>query len=290
VTYLKLTLNIDETQFEALEALLSSSGALSVTLEDAGDEPILEPGVAETPLWQKLKLSALFPANVNQKKLRHKLEIHLAPDTFATLCLKPIKDEVWELKWLEHFTPINFGNTLWVGTQQHQPEHDYQALIYLEPGLAFGTGTHPSTYLCLEWLATHAVRDKIVIDYGCGSGILAIAAMRLGAKKLLCVDNDPQALLATQNNAEQNQVELTTFLPEALPEIKVDILLANILANPLINLAPTFMHLLKPQGELVLAGILQEQIDRVQQAYAKQISWQEVKMKDGWACLSGHKI
>ena len=287
--YLKLTLPINETQFDALEAALSSSGAVSVTMEDAGDAPILEPGVDETPLWRELKLSALFNPNVNQKKLLNKLKRLLDPALFDALIFEDIADEAWELKWLEHFTPICFSNVLWIGTEQHQPDQEYRALIYLEPGLAFGTGTHPSTYMCLEWLAQNDLRDKTVIDYGCGSGILAIAAAKLGAKMIWCVDNDPQALTATLSNAEKNKVQLNTYLPEALPPIEADIVLANILANPLTTLAPLCIKSLKPQGHLVLAGILDSQESLVKDAYAPHISWQETRHKEEWVRLSGVK-
>lgn len=286
--YLKLTLPISLQQFEDLEALLTSAGAVSVTMEDAGDEPILEPGVDEMPLWSEMKLSALFHDNVNQKKLLNKLQMALSEEVFAALRLENLAEENWELKWLEYFTPISFMDVLWIGTQQHQPEKNYQALIYLEPGLAFGTGTHPSTYLCLQWLATHDLQNKTVLDYGCGSGILAIAAAKLGAKEIFCVDNDPQALTATQNNAQQNGVYLQTFLPQALPEIKVDIVLANILANPLITLAPRLTQMLKPEGELVLAGILESQAEQVKAAYV-DIAWLTQTQKEEWVCLYGVK-
>ncbi len=288
--YLKLTLPIQETQFEALEAALLSSGAVSVTMEDAGDAPILEPGVDETPLWHELKLSALFNPNVNQKKLRNKLARLLDSKIVDALSFETIADEVWELKWLEHFTPICFDSVLWIGTEQHQPDQNYQALIYLEPGLAFGTGTHPSTYMCLEWLAQHDLRDKTVLDYGCGSGILAIAAAKLGAKAVLCVDNDPQALVSTLSNADKNNVRLNAYLPEALPHIEADIILANILANPLTTLAPLFISCLKNKGDLVLAGILDSQESLVKDAYAPHISWDKTRHKEEWIRLSGVKI
>jgi ribosomal protein L11 methyltransferase len=287
--YLKLTLPINETQFEAFEAVLSSSGAVSVTMEDAGDAPILEPGVDETPLWHELTLSALFNPNFNQKKLRNKLKKLLDPVLVDTLTFEAIADEAWELKWLEHFTPICFDNVLWIGTEQHQPDQEYQALIYLEPGLAFGTGTHPSTYMCLEWLAQHDLRNQTVIDYGCGSGILAIAAAKLGAKTVWCVDNDPQALTATLGNAQKNNIRLNTYLPEALPKVEADIVLANILANPLTTLAPLFLKSLKPKGHLVLAGILASQEQFVKDAYAPDISWQDTRYKEEWVRLSGVK-
>lgn len=289
MTYLKLTLATLPEQFETLEDLLISAGAVSVTLEDAGDEPILEPGVAETPLWQQLKLSALFYDNVNQKKLRTKLKAVLSEEAFAHLQLEPLAEENWALKWLEHFTPISFENMLWIGTQQHQPTQSYQALVYLEPGLAFGTGTHPSTYLCLEWLATHSPVNKTIIDYGCGSGILAIAAAKLGALDVICVDNDPQALIATQNNAAQNNVNVKTYLPQDLPRMTADIVIANILANPLIELAPTLAALVKPQGDLVLAGILASQAEQVRAAYEAYISWQSQQPKEEWVRLWGVK-
>lgn len=292
MAYLKLSFPISESDFDVAEAMLSQAGALSVTMEDAGDAPILEPGVGETPLWQRMRISALFPLNVNQKKILNKLKMYFDESTLAQVQFEELADQAWELKWLEYFQPICFGKTLWVGVAQHQPDQTYQALIYLEPGLAFGTGSHPSTYLCLEWLSQHDVHGKTVIDYGCGSGILAIAAAKLGAREVLCVDNDPQALTATQNNAHLNQVfdQIKVFLPDELPNLTSDILLANILANPLVSLAPKFLSLLKSRGELVLAGILNTQEQMVQEAYAPQISWQDTAYKEEWLRLYGVKI
>ena len=290
--YLKLSLSIKASQFSDLEDLLSQAGALAITMEDAADAPILEPGVAETPLWPQITISALFPENTNQKKLLNKLKWTLEADCFANIQLALQQDEAWELKWLDYFQPITVHTRLWVGTQQHQPEHTFDAMVYLEPGLAFGTGSHPTTHLCLQWLAAHELKDKVLIDYGSGSGILGIAAAKLGAKKVICVDNDPQALTASLENAKLNGItrsQLEAYLPEELPHISADIIVANILATPLIELAPKFLTILTAQGALVLSGILSHQGIEVQDAYRAQISWQERQELDNWLCLYGIK-
>ncbi len=286
-TYFKLSLPVRHDQCEALETLLLSMGACAITLEDAGDCPILEPGVAETPLWPELIMSALFEQCVDVKALLSELETSFDPQLFKHIQCVPVIDEVWQLKWLEYFKPIHFAHKLWVGTKQHTPAQTYDALVYLEPGLAFGTGAHPSTYLCLEWLAAQNLHGKTILDYGCGSGILGIAAAKLGAQNIFAVDNDPQALTATLNNARDNQVAVHAYLPTALPPVKVDVVIANILAQPLMSLSPQIIELLKPQGTLVLAGILTSQAEAVRQAYVPKISWQDCQQKDDWVRLTG---
>ena len=290
MTYLKLQIQITEDQFPLLEDALSRSGALSVSATDAEDQPILEPKPGETPLWQNLCLSALFPANKNQAKVENRIKPYLSETQYASLLWTDLEEQVWEKAWMQYYTPIQFKNTLWVGSTEHTPPENIQAKLFLDPGLAFGTGSHPTTYLCLQWLSEQNLTDKTLIDYGCGSGILMLSALKLGAKFAYGVDLDPQALTATEDNAERNQIQknFTLDLPDTFQIVsRADIVIANILANPLIELAQFLSSLLKPNGMIVLSGLLLEQSIAVKQAYASKINWQSQQEKEGWACLIG---
>ncbi len=292
MTYLQLTVNIREDQFPILDDLLSRSGALSVSAEDAQDQPILEPKPGETPLWQQLCLTALFPVNKNQAKVINRLRPHLSPDQLAHLYWTELPEQAWERAWLQYYQPIQFGERLWAGSTEHQPPCPMQAALFLDPGLAFGTGSHPTTFLCLEWLSEQTLEDTTLIDYGCGSGILMLAALKLGAQSALGVDLDPQALIATAENAERNHIHdrFCLYLPDAFPiDSRADIVMANILANPLMELATFLTSLAKPEAKLVLSGLLSEQAEQVKSAYSSQIQWLEQRQKDNWICLVGQK-
>ena len=292
MAYLKLQVQITEDQFPLLENALSRSGALSVSAEDAEDQPILEPKPGETPLWQKLSLSALFPANKNRRKIENRIQPILSEAQQASLIWTDLEEQVWEKAWMQYYTPIQFKNILWVGSTEHTPPDHIKAKLFLDPGLAFGTGSHPTTYLCLEWLSTQNLDNKTLIDYGCGSGILMLAALKLGAKFAHGVDLDPQALTATADNATRNQVQenFTLDLPDSFPiSSRADMVIANILANPLIELAHFLSSLLNPNGIIVLSGLLLEQSEAVKQAYSSEINWQSEHEKDGWVCLVGKK-
>ena len=242
-----------------LEALLLEAGASSVTLMDAEDQPVFQREPGATPLWGTSTLTGLFPLEQNLKALLATLQFHPRILNRDSLQLEPLQEQVWERTWMDNFAPKQFGKRLWICPSWQSPPDPEAVNILLDPGLAFGTGSHATTALCLRWLEQANLRDKTVIDYGCGSGILAIAAALLGADKIHAVDNDPQAIAATVDNSLRNDLPLdkiTAYLPEALPKLQADFLLANILAEPLHELADQFATLLKPEGKIVLSGIL----------------------------------
>ena len=275
--WLELQLTIDAAQQPRAEAALEELGALSVTLMDAdadtSDEAaIFEPGVGETPLWLSLTLLGLFEADADRRGLVHLLHDtlpELAPDRIA---FSEVADEDWERAWMDRYQPMRFGRRLWIYPWNVEPPTDDRdsTIVRLDPGLAFGTGTHPTTALCLEWLDGLDLEDKTVIDYGSGSGVLAVAALKLGAARAIGVDNDPQALIATRDNAARNGVadRLQVCLPDALPaDAHADVFVANILAGPLGELAPHFASLCKPGAPLALSGILGGQEDELLDRY-----------------------
>ncbi|MBM0103480.1 50S ribosomal protein L11 methyltransferase [Steroidobacter sp. S1-65] len=296
--FLQLVLPIGAADPAPYEDALLAAGASSITLEDEGDVPVLEPLPGTTPLWPRVRLKALFdgdavPEDILQflnGELNDTLVEPLSRASFETLA-----DRAWEREWLKDFKPMRFGKRLWIcpGGQQPDAEQlaasDAAVLIELDPGLAFGTGTHPTTALCLEWLDQAAVTGKRVIDYGCGSGILAIAAARLGAGEVVGIDIDPQALLATHDNAERNGVAqlISAHLADDSQDAPADVLLANILAGPLESLAPAFAGLVRAGGQLVLSGILANQAEAVASRYAPWFDIGPVVVRDDWARLDG---
>ena len=301
MSWLQLHLHTQADSAEHLEQLLLNQGALSVTLQDNADQPLLEPGVGETPLWDATKLSALFPQNINLENLLDALSQQLG-HPLPPYEVERVADEDWERRWLDDFSAMQFGQQLWIVPSWQQPPDPNACNIILDPGLAFGTGTHPTTAMCLEWLAVNPMKGQSIIDYGCGSGILAIAALLLGAELAICVDNDPQALIATAANAEQNGIDaskLVTCLPEALDDILqqqfgsakhgCDLVMANILAGPLITLAPRLIDLLRDGGQIMLSGILSEQCTAVTTAYASIMTMQLPHSTDQWIRLNGQK-
>jgi ribosomal protein L11 methyltransferase len=289
--WLQISIDTTEPQAPLLELLFENLGALSVTLGDAGDQPLLEPGPNETPLWSMTRVTALFEAERDLDELRSLISQALNRDASRGLRIEYLQDRAWERVWLEHFRPIRFGRRLWVTPEGQQPDTTDGVVVKLDPGLAFGTGTHPTTALCLEWLDSLELQDRTVIDYGCGSGILAIAALKLGAARAIAIDHDPQALIATRDNAQKNQVgeRLTLYLPAEAPGEPVDLLVANILATPLIELAPLLCGLIKPNGRLALSGILREQQDQVAKAYEPYAEMQPPEYRGDWVRLSGSR-
>ncbi|MGH8399376.1 MAG: 50S ribosomal protein L11 methyltransferase, partial [Gammaproteobacteria bacterium] len=264
---LELTLNAAET--ECVETALLNAGALAVTFTDATDEPLYQTDLAQPRLWSDTRVTSLFPASTDPDALRAVLLAALS--TLPVHQFTTLEDREWSREWLKEFNPKRFGQRLWIVPSAHEPPDPKAVNVLLDPGLAFGTGTHATTALCLEWLDGAELMGKTVIDYGCGSGILAIAAARLGAKSVRAVDLDPQALVATRENAARNRVTSTLqiSLPDTLSTAPADVLLANILAVPLIELAPRFAALLKSGGELVLSGILDSQRDEIHNVYAR---------------------
>ena len=289
--WLQLIIKTTEAQAEHLSDLLSEAGAVSVTLRDAADQPLYEPPPGETPLWDNIELVGLFSADQEIEPVIDSLRQALAPSTLPTWKLEPLEDKDWQNEWIKHFKPMQFGKRLWICPSWTPPPDPQGVNIMLDPGLAFGTGTHPTTALCLQWLDKHIVGGETLIDYGCGSGILALAALKLGASHVWAVDNDPQALLSCGNNAEKNQLteNLTLCAPNAVAVDQVDILVANILANPLLQLAPTFATLLKPGGHVVLSGILGNQVEMIEQCYRQWFQLDPPVQQDDWVRVHGIK-
>lgn len=285
--WLQLTLESSYHSLEQLEDALLQAGALAITLQDAAEQPVLEPLPGETPLWSHLRVTGLFDAQTDPHTLKAVLRRLLGDKNFPTCQVESLENRDWIRAWLDDFQPMRFGRRLWVCPTDCDAPPAEAITVWLDPGLAFGTGTHPTTALCLEWLDGADLDGKTVIDYGCGSGILAIAAAKLGASRVWAVDIDPQALLATESNAVRNQVReiLTLGNPEALLTTPVDILLANILAGSLIELAPRFSALVRPRGRLVLSGILAEQAEQVQAAYAPWFDVDAPRRREEWILL-----
>ncbi len=287
MSWLQLHLTVNREAAPEAEALLESLGALSVTLTDAEDEPMLEPAPGATPIWSRTRVTGLFPGDHGEEALRRRVEAVL-PEK-AGIALEPLEEQPWERAWMEHFRPQRFGHRLWIcPTGMQVPEAD-AAVVDLDPGLAFGTGTHPTTALCLQWLDGASLTGKRILDYGCGSGILGIAALKLGAAEVVAVDHDPQALAATRENARRNGVadRIHAVPPEQAPARQADIVLANILANVLAELAPTLLSRLVRGGQLVLSGILEEQAESVSAAYGPGIDFAPAARLDGWVRLEG---
>jgi ribosomal protein L11 methyltransferase len=287
-----LQLKIDSSREQAanIEPALTKAGALSVTLKDNADEPILEPALGETPLWRETQIIALFEADVNTQAVDQQVKPSLSANDHCRW--EQLEDKDWSRAWMDDYHPIQCGQRLWICPSWTQPPEPSAINLMLDPGLAFGTGTHPTTFLCLQWLDQLDCLEKTVIDYGCGSGILGIAALLLGAQSALGVDIDPQALLATQDNAKRNQLAANLFpvyLPQKAPTAQTDIVLANILAGPLVELAKTIAGHLKPGGHLCLSGVLAIQAEQVQAAYQPWIDFDPVATDQEWCRITGRK-
>lgn len=291
MAWLRLTLRSDTEHSEKISDALEQVGALAVTMIDAEDKPIFEPLPGETPLWANLEITGLFEANTDTKALDQQLTELLSADIMASRRLEPLEDKDWSRVWMDDYHPMQFGKNVWIVPSWCDAPKPDAVNILLDPGLAFGTGTHPTTSLCLQWLDGQSLTDKQVLDYGCGSGILAIAAAKLGAANITAIDIDPQALQATRDNAERNNVTdlISTHLPMDLPDAGYDMLLANILAGPLAELADMLCAALRPGGSLVLSGILAEQADHVATAYRRHCDISEPVQQGDWIRLSGTK-
>ena len=275
-----------------LEALLLEAGARSSTLMDAEDQPVFQREPGATPQWGTSTLTGLFPPEQNLQALLATLQFHPWVLNRDSLQIEPLEEQVWERAWMDDFAPRQYGKRLWICPSWQSPPDPEAVNILLDPGLAFGTGSHATTALCLRWLEQTHLQDKTVIDYGCGSGILAIAAALLGADKIHAVDNDTQAIAATVENGLRNDIPLhkiTACLPEALPKLQADFLLANILAEPLHELAEYFATLLKPEGKIVLSGILEEQTEHLIARFGRWFSLDKPVTEEGWVRLSGSR-
>ncbi|MBP7218211.1 MAG: 50S ribosomal protein L11 methyltransferase [Acinetobacter sp.] len=297
MNWLQIHITVEQHQVELTETLLLTLGAVSVTLDDAEDQALLEPLPGETPLWDKVIVTGIYQqeedAPIDVDTLKSFLQAQL-PD--VAMRHEYLENQVWERAWMDYYEPIQIGEKYWIVPEWLEAPEADATNIKLDPGLAFGTGNHASTFLCLQWLGKTDVKDKIVIDYGCGSGILGVAALLLGAKKVYATDIDPQAVLATQQNAELNGVldRLYVGLPhEFEQEFKpqqADILVANILAAPLMALAPEFATLLKNEGEFALAGVIEEQVADVSRVYSEFFDIVQVEMREeNWCRISGKR-
>lgn len=271
----QLHLQCTKDNVDLAESLLLEEGALSISLEDAGDQPLFEPLPGQSPLWDEVILTGLFEAD-NAQNLETAAQTIAVQTNASRVWTTPLADTDWEREWMSHYVPIECTNDLWIVPKWMTPPNPDATNIMMDPGLAFGTGYHPTTRLCLDWLTDQDLKDKVIIDYGCGSGILGIAALLLGAKQVYSVDIDPQAVLATNQNAERNDVadSLQAFLPEDFAKAfeagdipQADMMTANILAKPLMQLAPYLATLIKSQGSIVLAGLISEQLEEVIEAY-----------------------
>jgi len=281
MSWLELSVRVSRQNAAIVENLLQNEAVLALTLTDDADDPVLEPGVGETPLWPSVCVTALFAGDTDSAPLAQMLSLVPGIDRPQQVSFRRFEDQQWERAWLDQFQPMQFGRGLWIVPGERDAPSAARHVVRLDPGLAFGTGTHPTTRLCLQWIDKHDFNGLRMVDYGCGSGVLGIAAAIKGATEVICVDNDPQALTATRDNAARNDVadKLLVLAPEQFGHTLVDrgradVVLANILAGPLVELAPV---------------LLTAQADEVADAYAGQLTSVQKTVIDGWVLLTGRK-
>jgi ribosomal protein L11 methyltransferase len=289
--FLALSVDLQGLDPEAAENACFAAGAISVTLTDAVDDAILEPAPGEIRLWQQTVMQAMFPAEAAGPEAIMALAgaLELPADRIRA---RHVADRAWEREWLKDFHAMRFGRRLWiVPNHEPLPTDPQHIAVRLDPGLAFGTGTHPSTALCLTWLDSRLAPDGIVIDYGCGSGVLALAAARLGAREVHAFDIDPQAQIATRDNAAANDLAAKIHVHEhasTLPA-QADLIMANILAGTLVELAPQLCARLAPGGQIILAGILRQQVHEVRAGFAPWVDLSVFAEKEDWSALCGRR-
>lgn len=294
MSWLQISISTTKDNAETAEDCLFSAGAQTVTFTDAADQPILEPGVNETPIWNTVIITGLFSSDIDQQAVLAAIKNCLRNIDFSS-SIEKLEDKNWTRAWMDHYHAMQFGERLWVCPLHLEPPQPEAINLRLDPGLAFGTGTHPTTSLCLRWLDQNIRAQKNLLDYGCGSGILAIAACMLGVDHADGVDIDPQALLATHSNAEINRVEgkITGYLPADFEQqhsnTQYDIVVANILSGPLAELAATLAGHTKKNGDIVLSGILKEQAESVINAYKDFFDMDVPVFEEDWVLLHGVK-
>ncbi|EGQ7706581.1 50S ribosomal protein L11 methyltransferase [Vibrio cholerae] len=292
--WIQIKLNATNDNAEAIgDMLMEETGAVSVTFLDAKDTPVFEPLPGETRLWGDTDVVALYEADMDTSLILQQIKAsNMLAEGFAHK-VEQVEDKDWEREWMDNFHPMQFGRRLWICPSWREVPDPQAVNVMLDPGLAFGTGTHPTTALCLEWLDNLDLSGKTVIDFGCGSGILAIAAIKLGAAKVIGIDIDPQALLASKDNAARNGVEdqIEVYLPKDQPEgLVADVVVANILAGPLRELSPIIKGLLKPGGQLAMSGILDTQAESVAEFYRDDLELDPIAEKSEWCRISGSKL
>lgn len=284
--FLDVSFDLGALEPETAEAVCFACGAASVTFTDARDDPVLEPGVGEFRIWPATRVQALFPEGADVVAM---IAAGLGIPA-ARIQSRVVEDRVWEREWLKDFHALRFGRRLWVCPHHEAVTEPGAVVVKLDPGLAFGTGTHPSTALCLEWLDGHLHSGARVVDFGCGSGILALAAVQLGASGAWCFDIDPQALIATRDNAAANGIADRVHLCASAADLpEADVVLANILSGPLRELAPTLAALARPGGSIVLAGLMEHEAPDVTAAYDAWCDMSPFGKRDDWVALSGRK-
>ena len=295
--WLELSLRCRAADEARLEAALEDLGALSVSLLDAADadneQAILEPGVGELPLWPEITMLALFEAGTDEHLLLHALEAYDPRIDLANASFRTVADQDWERAWMDQYAPMRFGTRTWIipWNMAAPPEAAGGVIVRLDPGLAFGSGTHPTTALCLAWLDGLDLAGQTVLDFGCGSGILALAALKLGAARAVGVDNDPQALAATRDNADRNDVgeRLAVYAPEDEPAATYPVVVANILAVALDALAETLAARVAPGGVIAMSGILHGQEPELLARYGPWFEALAVTRQDDWVRISGRR-
>lgn len=288
MAWLQLHLATTEQHADAFQSALENLGAVAVTLTDGADQPVFEPPPGTRPLWQNTVVSALF----EQKHTPEQILNALAAQGLEAQAShhETLEDQAWERAWMDDFSPMQFGERLWIIPSWSEAPDPAAVNLKLDPGLAFGTGTHETTALCLQWLDGTDLHNKTVLDFGCGSGVLAIAALLLGADDTTGTDIDPQALIASHDNAHNNGVaeSLTLFLPEQMPlDYQCDVLVANILAGPLVELCELLAGYCRPGGKLALSGILSEQADSVRTAYEPWFELNPITQQGDWVRIDG---
>lgn len=290
--YHQIEFNIAKDDLAETEKILESYQPLSISMQGFGEEKIYEPLPGEMPIWEKIRVKAMYQNIKNLSDLENEIINKTNIKILNNKVIKAIGEKDWQEEWVQSSKPMRFGEKLWIYPDHLIDNLEGKVCVNLNPGLAFGTGSHPTTRLCLEWLEKSNLDQKSVLDYGCGSGILGISAIKLGAKSVTAIDLDPQAVIASKNNAEKNHVHQEIEITDNNKTIEknFNIIVANILAKPLIELAPYFYKKLNKEGAICLSGILEGQINIIKDAYLKYFNLSEIKIKDGWVMMSGIKL
>lgn len=289
MAWLQLVVDTQPERANSIAEWLEFNDAQAVTFVDGQDTPMYEPKIGEVKLWPDTRVTGLFDSETDIDAIVTALTLSKLLSADDIVKVEQLEDKDWVREWMDSFHPMKFGNNLWI-CPSWRPIPDESAVnVILDPGLAFGTGTHPTTALCLEWLDGLEWQGQQVVDFGCGSGILGVAALKLGATHCVGVDIDPQALIATDANAQRNGVEMRfdVYLPEDQPQLKADVVVANILSGPLLSLREVITDFCKPGAKLVLSGILAEQVESIESAYSADFELEPSKVQGEWARVSG---